>query len=330
LRVRSTDSPRPNVILLAITLLTALAGVSPVFAQADQYRALTHAAVEEHALGHFEEARALFAKAHAINPNARTLWGMGIAAFETRRYVDAIELLKSALGDARKPLTSAQRKDAESVIERSQAFVAHVPLRIAPPAASVSIDAREVAKGGDGVVMLDPGVHQVVVSAAGYHEVARSMRWEAGPAPVLEVNLEPKIAAPAAAAEAQPTQLASPVRTADGPSESRRSVRVLKWVSLGATVAAGGVMTAGLALRESAAEKWNECPEPMAENCPDTRATHDRWRALAIGTGVSTGVFAALTVGLFVVDRRRAAHSHGALSVCSPAFTLGALCRLQF
>jgi hypothetical protein len=331
--VRSSDSPRPHFGLLVVVSFAALTWISPMSVQADDYKALTQAAVEEHESGHFEEARALFAKAHAINPSARTLWGMGIAAFEARQYTDAIELLKSALGDARRPLTSVQRKNAESLIERSQTFVVHVPLRIAPATASVSIDGREVTKGEDGVLTLDPGVHQVVVSAPGYQEVARSMRWDAGQAAVFEVNLELRVAADTARVEPPPAQHAAAGAIADGPSERKNSVRVFKWVALGMTVAASGVMVAGLSLRESAANDWNDpnkCSGAMAESCPDTRAAHDRWRALAIGAGVSTGVFAALTVGLFVVDRRRAVQSQAAPSVCSPAFTLGALCRLQF
>jgi len=89
-------------------------------AQPSDYKALTEAAVEEHSLGHYEEARALFAKAHAINPNARTLWGMGTAAFEARQYVDAMQLFQAALSDTRKPLTEAQSKQAESLRKRAE------------------------------------------------------------------------------------------------------------------------------------------------------------------------------------------------------------------
>src|SRR5262245_12054084 len=89
-------------LIAVASLLVALLGSWPpasAAAQQDDYKALTEAAVEEHSLGHYEEARALFAKAHAINPNARTLWGMGTAAFEARQYVDAMQLFDAALRD---------------------------------------------------------------------------------------------------------------------------------------------------------------------------------------------------------------------------------------
>jgi hypothetical protein len=142
-----------------------------------------------------------------------------LLAIEARHYVEAIALLRSALDDPRKPLTVAQRKEALSLIERSASFIARVPLRVSPPHARVSIDGRAVALDADGRVSLDAGVHQVVVSADGYDELVRSMRWDAGTSPVFEVRLEKKAVAVSAEPQSQPR--ASGGAPADRPSESR-------------------------------------------------------------------------------------------------------------
>src|SRR5262249_43441282 len=56
-------------------------------------------AVAEYDAGHFEEARALFRRAQAEAPSARTLRGIGMASFELRDYVEADRALAAALGE---------------------------------------------------------------------------------------------------------------------------------------------------------------------------------------------------------------------------------------
>src|SRR5262245_44240118 len=65
------------------------------------YRSAVDDAVSEFAAGRFEEARALFKRAHQLSPNARTLRGLGMTAFELRAYVQAIRELRAALADTR-------------------------------------------------------------------------------------------------------------------------------------------------------------------------------------------------------------------------------------
>ncbi len=309
--------------------------VGPTYAQSDDYKALTTAAVEEHSLGHYEEARALFGRAHEIAPSARTFWGMGIAAFEARNYVDALRMLTAAREDSRKPLTPAQRKQTDSLLERAQAFVVRLPLRVSPRSARVSINGRPAEAGADGLVLLDVGTHQVVVSAPGYEEVTRTMRLEAGKAEPLEVELEKKRSASdaALATASQP----APERAQAPPADASEGVRVstvLKWVSLGTTLASLGAMGAGLGLRESAARYYadeSKCPLPDRDlSCPGKRAEVGKWKAMAIAGGAAAGVFAALTIVFFVVDRRPNADSARAGTECGPAFTAGVSCVTRF
>src|SRR5688572_7254192 len=57
------------------------------------YKRAVEEALKEYGLGHFEEARSLFRRAHGIYPNARTLRGLGMVEFELRHYVRASQLL---------------------------------------------------------------------------------------------------------------------------------------------------------------------------------------------------------------------------------------------
>lgn len=324
----------PRVLLLTVIVVLAATGAARAD-DSNEYKSLTAAAVEEHGLGHYEEARALFAKAHAIDPNARTLWGMGVAAFEGRQYVDAIELLEAALKDQRKPLTSAQHKQAQSLLERSRDFVVRLPLRVEPGNAQITIDGRVIQADPRTPVLLDSGTHQIVISAPGYEELTRSMRWSAGDAPAWDVRLERRQRAQAVAADSGASPAFVGAQGAASAPRSSSAFTALKWVSLGGTVAALGIMGAGLGLRESAAQDWNNdtrCPDDKDVSCPETKLAEQKWRTMAIAGGAAAGVFATLAIVFFVLDRqpRSDGPTARALARCEPAFALGVACRAQF
>src|SRR5437868_2687260 len=95
--------------LAAATNQVALAApaAAPVVkepAESPQYRALLEEAVGEYDARRYEEARALFRRAHDLSPNARTLRGIGMASFELREYVEALRSLEGSLADKRRPL----------------------------------------------------------------------------------------------------------------------------------------------------------------------------------------------------------------------------------
>src|SRR5262245_18196229 len=80
--------------------------------QADSAR-LIAAAVAAYDAGRWSDARGYFEQAHGLQPNARTLFGLGVTAFELGRHAQAIDELRAALADARLPLDAAQRSQAE-------------------------------------------------------------------------------------------------------------------------------------------------------------------------------------------------------------------------
>ena len=106
------------------------------------YRATVDEAVREFGAGRFEEARALFKRAHGLSPNARTLRGLGMTAFELRAYVQAIRELQAALADKRKPLEGELRIKVEALLDKSRKFVGVVRLELDPKDASVLLDGK--------------------------------------------------------------------------------------------------------------------------------------------------------------------------------------------
>src|SRR5688572_7233282 len=64
------------------------------------YDDLIKRAIVEFDNSHCAEARALFRRAHELSANARTFRGLGITAFELRRYLEASAELKASLDDS--------------------------------------------------------------------------------------------------------------------------------------------------------------------------------------------------------------------------------------
>ena len=80
---------RRRSLLLAVTLLASLpplrATAQPsARASTTEYEAMITDGLAEFQAQRYAEARALFERAHALSPNARTLRGIGMVAFEMR------------------------------------------------------------------------------------------------------------------------------------------------------------------------------------------------------------------------------------------------------
>jgi tetratricopeptide (TPR) repeat protein len=150
------------------------------------YNDLIRGALTEFEAHNYAEARALFERAHALQPSARTLRGLGVTAFELKRYVEAVHELEAALVDKRKPLTEAQRKEVPDLIARARHFVGTVKIEVTPDEASVVVDGEAAA---DHDLMLDLGTHQVLVQAPGYRDVELKVVIDGGEDTIKHVEL---------------------------------------------------------------------------------------------------------------------------------------------
>src|SRR4051794_8387071 len=184
------------VALCALTLW--LHGPAAVKAQAASepagYRAEIDSAIAEYEARNFAEARALFARAHALYPNARTLRGQGMAEFELRNYADAIQFLEQALAAAEKPLEGSLRTDTEALLGRARSFVGRVELTVEPASAGMTVDGtpHDIPVGG---LLLNVGDHRLDFSAPGYLSEKRDLKLTGGDQISLDVVLSQQAAA---------------------------------------------------------------------------------------------------------------------------------------
>lgn len=202
---------------MAIVLVGALA-VSARPAIADElepgdtpaYRELLKEGVAEYDARHYEEARALFARAHALNPNARTLRGLGMACFELRDYVGAIRHLRGSLRETRKPLTVEQRVHVSGLIERALTYVGTFEITLKPTDAALTIDGQPAQREEGGAILIGFGRHALVATCPRCQSDSRTIAVNGGEHVTLAFNLSPAATTPVAAAPVAPPVVPPP------------------------------------------------------------------------------------------------------------------------
>ena len=339
---RVTHTVRATFALLALCA-TWLATASGAHAQQPQpapespeYRRTIDDAVEEFRAGHWEEARALFGRAHEIEPSARTLRGLGMTAFELRMYVQSMRELDAALRETRKPLEGGMRAAAEALIVKARAFVARVQIVPNPKEAALVLDGRAPALEPDGRVSLDAGLHVVSATADGYKPSSLRFAVEGGRDQVLQLPLEPILALPNAVpaidpnrppqphASAQPEPQAPPVvpPAQPTPPPAKRSplLGTLAWVTLGGAVAFGGAATATWLIGDG---KYSELEDGcgVEQDCdPDevddaSIATLDTMTNVFMGVAIASAVASGVLFAITLSDSGEQAPSSAALKL---------------
>lgn len=209
------------------------------------YRALVEQALNEFKLENWPEARVLFRRAHEINPNARTLRGIGIVSYEMRDYVPALTALTAALADPRQPLTPAQRKECEELLTRTQTFIASYELMLHPAELELTVDGVAPVYDGSGRLLLGFGEHTLEGSAPGHDSASITITVQGGERDKLELALS--VTAPEPPAVAKALQLAPAEQSvaaqaplSSSPSLVRTGGLRYTWVALGASAVFGG------------------------------------------------------------------------------------------
>ena len=131
--------------------------------ESSEYTQLVAQAVIEFDAGRFLESRALLLRAHELSPNARTLRGMGLAAFEAGRHALAVGDLQRALAEHRQPLTETQREEARQLLGEADAATGHFRLLDRPWGAALQVDGEPAVIDEQGWLVVDPGQHLLAV-----------------------------------------------------------------------------------------------------------------------------------------------------------------------
>ena len=275
--------PRALAALVVAFGLAQAAGAHAQAGASADYEVLVEKGIAEYRAGHWEESRALFEQAHAIEPNARTLRGIGLAAYEGRDYVGCIEYLELALEDTRKPLTERQRRSLQEIIAEAGNFVGRFEVHLSPGSATLTVGGYE-AKLRAGVLVLNAGEHDLVVQAPGYRQLTRHLSVQGGRGGTLELVLEPASGgerAPAEpAAEAADSSTSQPLSTeqaaGSGPGVGPYIVK-----GAGGALLIGSGVTALLAV-----SKYNELEDECSgTDCePGLESTRDQGQALQVAS----------------------------------------------
>ena len=220
---------------------------SPESAESAAYRELIESAIGEYEARNFLEARALFARAHAMYGNARTFRGLGMVAFELREYADSVAMLEQALASKVKPLEGELRARTMELLARARGFVATVRLVVQPPAARLRVDGDAVMTIAQAATLrLSVGKHVLEVDAPGYVAERKTIEVVGGDDRALTIALERAVATPAEAARAASSDRPD-ARTAARDEDGEGGVLSSPWFwTSAAVVAAAGVLTAFL------------------------------------------------------------------------------------
>jgi hypothetical protein len=254
--------------LLSLPSARSLAqdGVEP-----PSYRETVREALSEYTAKNFPEARALFAEAHRLFPNARTLRGLGMTAFELRSYRESIGYLHQALDSKVKPLNESLRAETERLLARAERFVGKLNVSITPPEAEIVLDGSPLEPGTPQPLLLEVGEHQLEFRAEDYVPESRTLYVKGRESTTWSVvlNKVPVVAAPVAAptsaaalqpeqvaaqAEAEPTsgpRYFSPEDTHERPTKRPVYKSPWLWTGVGAVVVAVVVTSVVIATRDT-------------------------------------------------------------------------------
>ena len=241
----------PLLAALSIVLVSPLAQaqMQPAAAQAEQrYQALIDQALLEFGRAQWAEARALFAAAHALTPNARTLRGMAMADFNLRAYERTVAELEAALDEPTRALDPPLRAQVEELLGRAQTFVSRYTLIVRPASALLIFDGLTPVRDRHGRVLLGLGRHVLRASAVGHRAVERTLEVHSWQDETLLLDL--------------PDEHAETIHFA--PVERSSSVRPWAW---GSTIAAVALLAIGAGTWFTADQRYAEAKRMCPQGC---------------------------------------------------------------
>ena len=266
LQLACSRGPRAWVVACAVAwLLGSLpAGVLAQSGAAEPagYREAIDEAISEYAAARYPEARALFMRAHTLQPSARTLRGLGMAEFELRNYAEAARMLQQALSSQVRTLDGDLRTATQALLTRAQGFIGRYALVLTPPSLTLSINNAPARLEPDGTLMLSIGDHALRAEAEGYVPVSHTLRVNGGENTTLNISLErapaplaaAPVATPPAAQPAQPPPAVTPTSPTQPRDEESSSVfsSPVFWTVAAVVVIGAGVGVTLLLLSEDA------------------------------------------------------------------------------
>lgn len=235
------------VLLLALT--SVLLAVAPcALAQAGRddkasqagYAEEIRAALDEASRDNFFEAREHFRRAHAIEPNARTLRGLGMVEFELRNYAESVNLLEEALASKVKPLEGKLLTETEALLKRAREYIGRIQFFTEPKTTTVVVDGNAVQLDEGRMLTLPVGDHVFEFHAEGRLPARQTIRVKGG-----EIERHKVVLLAIPSGEAGPVA-APPSDFKSGPPKQSEATPLVRkwWLWTAVALVAGGAATA--------------------------------------------------------------------------------------
>jgi tetratricopeptide (TPR) repeat protein len=238
--------PRFSLGVWLFALLPSVSRAEPN-SLAHDYSALIDKALAEVRDNHFAEARALFARAHALYPNARTLRGLAVMSYELHAYAESLDYFEAALSSQETRLDDALRADAESRMRRARRSVLILHLSLTPAEQQLRVDGKEIVLKPSRELRLDVGAHTLSFEAPGYQSQTRTLDARAGQKMAWNISLEastPPFDVAAATPRADTSELRPALASPQAPHKERAKLYKNPWLWVGVVVAAAAIGTA--------------------------------------------------------------------------------------
>ena len=252
--------------LLAALIMASSAQAQGASDEPAGYRELIRAAIDEYDSQSYAEAHEQFRRAHELFPNARTLRGLGLTAFELRSYPECVRYLEQALASDVKRLDAATRNETEALLGRARNYVGTVQLELSPANATISIDGHELDEGAERPLLLSVGEHILEFNAPSKLGQRRAINVRGGETQTLDVDLVDQSVA-LAGEQAGPL----PVGQEREPGRAPLYKKWWLWTIVGAAVVGGAVVGTLYATRGERVEGIGTTNTPPGGNL-STRA----------------------------------------------------------
>ncbi len=248
--------------------------------------------------GHrYAEARALFVRAHALYPNARTLRGLGVVEFELQHYGVAADYLRDALAADERRLDGEMRTSTEALLARTRVFLDDIELALQPSAARVLVDGVPVALAG-GHLVVQVGDHMFEIEADGYRPERRALSAQGGRTTRLEIVLQP-LASAAPRTDAATPLTAATTQAADESAASATTPAPrpnLLGVVLGGSGVAGLATAFGLWGYQLHLERAYRTEVDQGRDATRARAELDGFESVPLGVGAAGAALSTLAL----------------------------------
>lgn len=308
---------RPLWLIFTLLLVSATAPTSR--ADENRYSELIADAIVAQQQEDFERARALFTEAHALEPSARTLRGLGVVAFRQTDMVGAFVYLSASLQHPNKPLDEELQASVKLLLAEVRGKVARFSLKREPSQLTLTMDGQPPVRGSEGELVVLPGVHTLHASLPGYLD--QSFRLEAHPGLWRVLNLalipgalaqptQPFAAVPSPVSMGAPSRLEMSSNRGAGDDEraSRRGVRTAIWTTLalgsGLTVSAVVLTAIGFRRVNLIEQRCGDaCYSAYVDEQTERAKLHGIERGIEV-TSVTAAVSLGTAFGLWLWERR--------------------------